>query len=45
MPRELRLDILRAVAGVGGSTEASHLNRARVALFVALASPDYLVQR
>ncbi len=45
MPPALRLDILRAVGGVSGRTDANHLNRARVALFVALASPDYLVQR
>ena len=45
MPRSLRQDILDAVTGVSGSNEASHLNRARVAVFVALASPEFLVQR
>ena len=28
-----------------GSDAASHLNRARLALFLALAAPEYLVQR
>ncbi|WP_418320784.1 DUF1800 family protein [Piscinibacter sakaiensis] len=45
MPKALRQDIRDAVGGVAGNSEASHLYRARVALFVALASPDYLVQR
>ena len=41
----LRLALLEAVAGVNGSDAASHLNRARVAVFIALSSPEYLVQR
>lgn len=41
----LRIDLLDAVTGVGGSNAASHLNRARVAVFIALSSPEYLVQR
>ena len=41
----LRLALLEAVAGVYGSDAASHLNRARVAVFIALSSPEYLVQR
>lgn len=45
MSRALQQDILDAVAGVGGSDAASQLNRARVAVFVALSSPEYLVQR
>ena len=45
MSPELRQDILDAVAGVGGSDAASHLNRARVAVFIALSSPEFLVQR
>ena len=45
MSRALRQDILDAVTGVGGTDAASHLNRARVAVFVALSSPEFLVQR
>ena len=45
MSPELKRDILDAIGGVGGSDAASQLNRARVAVFVALASPEYLVQR
>lgn len=41
----LKQDILEAVTSVYGNDAASHLNRARVALFLALASPEYLVQR
>ena len=45
MSRALQLDLLDAVAGVNGSDAASHLDRARVALYIALSSPEYLVQR
>jgi len=45
MGTPLKQDILDAVTSVPGNTAASHLSRARVALFLALASPDYLVQR
>jgi uncharacterized protein (DUF1800 family) len=45
MSGELKQDILDALSGVGGSDAASQSNRARIALFVALASPEYLVQR
>ncbi|MBL8352192.1 MAG: DUF1800 family protein [Burkholderiaceae bacterium] len=45
MSTALRQQILDAVGGVNGNTGASHLNRARVAVFVALSSPEYLVQR
>jgi len=45
MGAALKQDILDAVTSVPGSTSASHTNRARVALFLALASPDYMVQR
>jgi uncharacterized protein (DUF1800 family) len=45
MGAELRQTILEAMGSVQGNTPASHTNRARVALFLALASPDYLVQR
>ena len=44
-PAPLRTDLLDAIGGVGGSDAASHLNRARVAVFIALSSPEYLVQR
>ena len=45
MSRALQLDLLDAVAGVNGTDAASHLDRARVALYIALSSPEYLVQR
>jgi uncharacterized protein (DUF1800 family) len=45
MPAALRQDLLDAVTGVSGTDAASHLNRARVAVFVALSSPEFLVQR
>ncbi|GAP38516.1 hypothetical protein ISF6_4974 [Piscinibacter sakaiensis] len=45
MSAALRQDILDALAGVGGSSADSQLNRVRVAVFVALASPEFLVQR
>jgi len=45
MSSALRQNLLDAVTSVVGNTTASHLNRARVALFLALASPEYLVQR
>ncbi|OGB04495.1 MAG: hypothetical protein A3E25_17980 [Burkholderiales bacterium RIFCSPHIGHO2_12_FULL_69_20] len=45
MSATLRQDMLDAITSVPGNTEASHLNRARVALFLALASAEYLVQR
>jgi len=45
MSSGLRQDILDAITSVPGNNEASHLNRARVALFLALASAEYLVQR
>jgi uncharacterized protein (DUF1800 family) len=45
MSAALKQDLLDATTTVGGITPASHLNRARVALFLALASPEYLVQR
>lgn len=45
MSPELKFDILDAVSGVGGSDATSHSYRARIALFVALASPEYLVQK
>ena len=45
MPADARTDIVEAVAGVSGTDAASHLNRARVAVLMALTHPDYLVQR
>ena len=45
MPPALRQDILDAVTGVSGSDANSHRNRARVAVFMALTSPEFLVQR
>jgi uncharacterized protein (DUF1800 family) len=45
MSAELKFDILDAVSGVAGSDANSHAWRARIALFMALASPEYLVQR
>jgi len=45
MSATLRQDLLDAITGVVGNTAESHVNRARVALFLALASPEYLVQR
>lgn len=44
MSATLKSDILNAVTGVAGATPSSHLNRARLALFMALSSPEYLVQ-
>ncbi len=45
MSPELKLDILDAVSGVGGSDANSHAYRARIALFMALSSPEFLVQK
>jgi uncharacterized protein (DUF1800 family) len=45
MSGELRQAIYDAVQGVGGSDSASHTYRARVALFLALASNEFQVQR
>ena len=45
MSATLKQDMLEAVTSVAGTDMSSHLNRARVALFLALASPEYLVQR
>ena len=45
MSATLKQDLLESVTSVFGNDAASHLNRARVALFIALASPEYMVQR
>ena len=45
MSPALRQALLDAIGGVGGSDSASHVYRARVAVFVALASPEFIVPR
>ncbi|MEY4752628.1 MAG: hypothetical protein RJA44_303, partial [Pseudomonadota bacterium] len=45
MTAELRRAIVDAMATVSGNDAGSQLNRARMAVFIALASSDYLVQR
>ena len=45
MSKQLQLDIVEAVTGVVGTTAADNVSRARVALFVAMSSPEYLIQR
>jgi hypothetical protein len=45
MSPSLRQDLLESITSVTGTTASSHLNRARVAVFLALSSPEYLVQR
>jgi uncharacterized protein (DUF1800 family) len=45
MSSTLKQDLVDAMVSVGGTTAAAQLNRARVAVFLALASPEYLVQR
>jgi hypothetical protein len=45
MSTDLRQAILDGVGGVAGIDAASHLNRARVAVFLALASPEYAAPR
>ena len=45
MPAEVRADIAEAVASVTGTDAESQVNRARVAVLMALTHPDYLVQR
>ena len=45
MSPALKTDITDAVTTVFGIDAASHANRARVALFLALAAPEYLIQR
>ena len=37
--------LVDAMGGVQGNDTGSHLNRARVAVLLALASPEYMVQR
>lgn len=45
MSDSLRRRILYAITGVPGTTALAHQSRARVAAFVALTSPEYLIQR
>jgi len=46
MSATTRQDIIEAVSGsVASGTAASNLNRARLAVFIALISPEFLVQR
>ncbi|MCK6426534.1 MAG: DUF1800 family protein [Burkholderiaceae bacterium] len=45
MSPELRGLIVEAMSSVGGNSPESQLNRARMAVFIAMASPEYLVQR
>jgi uncharacterized protein (DUF1800 family) len=45
MSAALKQDLLEATTSVSGITPANHLSRVRVAVFLALASPEYLVQR
>jgi uncharacterized protein (DUF1800 family) len=45
MSAALKQDLLDATTTVSGISPESQQNRARVALFLALASPEYLVQR
>ncbi len=45
MSSSLQQALIEGMAGVLGTDAASHLNRARMAVFVALASPEFVVQR
>lgn len=45
MSPTLRLRITEAVNGVNASTAAGQLNRAKLAVYMAMASSEYLVQR
>lgn len=45
MSAALKQDLLDAMTSVGGNDAASQANRARVAIFLSLAAPEYLVQR
>jgi uncharacterized protein (DUF1800 family) len=45
MSGELRRDVLDAIGSVGGNDAASHLNRARIAVYLLMSSPEFLAQR
>lgn len=44
MSPALQAAVAHAMGGVGGSDAASQLNRARIAVFVAMSSPEFTVQ-
>ncbi len=45
MSTSLQQHLVDGIVGVNGADSGSHNNRARVAVLLALASPEYLVQR
>lgn len=45
MSTELRQLLVEAISTVGGNDATSQMNRARMAVFMAMASPEYLIQR
>ena len=45
MSSTLKQDLMDSIVSVSGADASSNLNRARVALLLALASPEYMVQR
>ena len=45
MSAELRQLILDAIGRVQGNDDANPLNRARMAVFLTMASPEFLIQR
>ena len=45
MSSALKQDMLEAITSVAGNDTLSQLNRAKVAVFIALASPEYMVQK
>lgn len=45
MSPELQRDIVDAVGGVNGNDADSQLNRARIAAYVAMSSPEFQIQR
>ena len=45
MSPSLKANLMDAATTVAGSSDESHLNRARLVVFLALSSPEYLVQR
>jgi hypothetical protein len=45
MSADLKRDMLDAVASIEGRGDTQNLNRVQMAVFMALAAPEYLVQR
>jgi len=45
MSSELRTDVLDAIGGIDGHSSFHQLRRVRIALLVAMTSPEYLVER